>query len=168
MATFLDVTGLQHFSNIFAFIFVWLLVFALLSYTKTLGGNNFINALIGLFLGLFTLISPNVSGAIIAVAPWAALVFVFGILMLIAGNMFGGVDLGATSAFRTIFFTLIIIAFIVGILAYARDKMDVPDEINEESDFSDLTNVFFHPKFIGVVFVLVIAVFTVGFLTTKS
>ncbi len=168
MATFLDITGLQYFSNLFAFLFVWLVVYALLTYTRALGGNNLINAVLGLLIGLFALFSPEVTGAIVFVAPWFALIFVFGMLIMVAANMFGVSDLGAASGFKSIFFTLLIIAFIVGVLVYARDRMDVPDEINEQSDFSKITNVLFHPKFIGMVFVLIVAVFTVALLTTKS
>lgn len=169
MATFLDVTGLQHFGNLFAFIFVWLIVYALLSYSKALGNNNVINALIGLILGLFTLFSTTVTGAIIAIAPWFGLLFVFVILITVAGNMFGvGSDLTSTSAFKTIFITLVVIFVIVGFLVYARTNVDVPEEINEDSDFSKVTNILFHPKIIAMVFIMIIAVFVIALLTSKS
>jgi hypothetical protein len=169
MATFLDVTGLQHFSNLFAFIFVWLVVYALLSYTRALGNNQLIHALIGLIIGLFALFSPVVTGAIIFIAPWFALVFVFAMLIMVVGNMFGvGSGISSYPTLRGIILTLLIIVFVVGILVYARDQMSVPEEITEKSDFSKITNVIFHPKFMGMVFILIIAVFTIGLLASKS
>jgi hypothetical protein len=169
MATFLDVTGLQHFSNLFAFIFVWLIVYAMLTYTKALGGNQLINALIGLIIGLFALFSPTVTGAIIYIAPWFALIFVFVMLVMVAGNMFGaGADIGGSPAFKGGILALLVVVLVVGVLIYAREQMEVPEEITEKSDFSKITNVLFHPKFIGMVFILVVAVFTVGLLASKS
>ena len=167
MATFLDVTGLQYFSNLFAFLFVWLVVYALLAYTKALGDNHLIHALIGLIIGLFALFSPTVTGAIIFIAPWFALIFIFVMLVMVAGNMFGTADIGAFPAFKGILLTLIVVVLVVGVLIYARDQISVPDEITEKSDFSKITNVLFHPKFIGMVFILVVAVFTVGLLASK-
>jgi hypothetical protein len=167
MATFLDVTGLQYFSNLFAFLFVWLIVYALLSYTKALGNNQLIHALIGLIIGLFALFSPTVTGAIIFIAPWFALIFVFVMLIMVAGNMFGATELGSASAFKGIILALMVIILIVGVLIYAREQISVPEEITEKSDFSKIINVLFHPKFIGMVFILIVAVFTVALLASK-
>ena len=167
MATFLDVTGLQYFSNLFAFLFVWLIVYALLAYTKALGDNHLIHALIGLIVGLFALFSPIVTNAIIYIAPWFALIFVFVMLIMVAGNMFGATDIGTSPAFRGIILALLVIILIVGVLIHVREQISVPEEITEKSDFSKITNVLFHPKFIGMVFILVIAVFTVGLLASK-
>ncbi len=169
MATFLDVTGLQYFSNLFAFIFVWLIIYALLAYTKALGNNQLIHALIGLIFGLFALFSPVVTGAIIFIAPWFALIFVFAMLIMVAGNMFGvGALSNTASSLRGIILTLLVVVLVVGVLVYARDQMSVPDEITEKSDFSKITNVLFHPKFIGAVFILIVAVFTIALLASKS
>ena len=168
MATFLDVTGLQYFSNLFAFLFVWLVVYALLAYSRALGNNHLIHILIGLIIGLFALFSPTVTGAIIVIAPWFALIFVFAMFISIAGNMFGATDIGGAPAFRGIVLTLVLVILVVGVLIYAREQISVPEEINEKSDFSKITNVLFHPKFIGMVFILIVAVFTVGLLSSKS
>ena len=39
MVTFLDVTGLEHFSSIFVFLFVWIVVYAILLWARILGEN---------------------------------------------------------------------------------------------------------------------------------
>jgi len=78
MATFLDVTGLEQFSNFFVFIFVWLTVYALLTYSKVIQ-NHAINIILGLIVGFFVLLSPIVSASIRYMAPWFA---VFLILIL--------------------------------------------------------------------------------------
>jgi len=168
MATFLDVTGLQYFSNLFAFLFVWLIVYALLAYSKLFAGNHMVHILIGLIIGLFTLFSPTVTGAIIVIAPWFALIFVFAMFIMVAGNMFGATDIGGSPAFKGIVLSLVLIILVVGVLIYVREQISVPEEIDEKSDFSKITNVLFHPKFIGMVFILIVAVFTVGLLSSKT
>ena len=168
MATFLDVTGLQYFSNLFASLFVWLIVYAMLAYTRALGNNHLIHTLIGLIIGLFALFSPTVTGAIIVIAPWFALIFVFAMFISIAGNMFGATNIGGSPAFKGIVMSLVLIILVVGVLIYVREQISVPEEIDEDSDFSKITNVLFHPKFIGMVFILIVAVFTVGLLSSKS
>lgn len=167
MATFLDVTGLSYFSNLFSFLFVWIIIYALLKWKKFLGDNDLLNALIGLIFGVFTIVNPTITEIIVFIAPWIALVFIFILFIEVAGGMTGGIGLGDSAA-KTIFFTLLIVIVIIGILIYARDKMDVPDEITEDSDMSKLNNVLFHPKFIGMVFILIVAVFTVALLTSRS
>ncbi len=168
MATFLDVTGLQHFSNLFAFLFVWLIIYALLAYTKAIGDNHLIHALIGLIIGLFALFSPIVTGAIIHIAPWFALILVFGMLIMVAGNMFGTTGIGVSPGLKGVILTLLIMVLVVGVLSYVRGQLSVPEEITEKSDFSKITNVLFHPKFIGMVFILMVAVFTIALLTSKQ
>ena len=167
MATFLDVTGLQYFSNLFAFLFVWLIVYALLAYTRALGNNQLIHTLIGLIIGLFALFSPTVTGVIINIAPWFALIFVFAMFINVAGNMFGATNIGGSPAFKGIVLSLVLVILVVGVLIYVREQISVPDEIDEDSDFSKITNVLFHPKFIGMVFILIVAVFTVGLLASR-
>ena len=167
MATFLDVTGLQYFSNLFAFLFVWLIVYALLAYTRALGNNQLIHTLIGLIIGLFALFSPTVTGVIINIAPWFALIFVFAMFINVAGNMFGATNIGGSPAFKGIVLSLVLVILVVSVLIYVREQISVPEEINEDSDFSKITNVLFHPKFIGMVFILIVAVFTVGLLASR-
>ena len=77
MATFLDIAGLQHFSSFFVFIFVWLAVYAILTYSKVLGDNKGIHIVMGLIIGLLVLFSPIATGTIEYIAPWFAVVLIF-------------------------------------------------------------------------------------------
>ena len=98
---------------------------------------------------------------------WFALIFVFIMLIMVAGNMFGATDIGTSSAFKGVILAIIVIILVAGVLINIRQQTDVPDEITEESDFSNIINVLFHPKFIGMVFILVVAVFTIALLAAK-
>lgn len=170
MATFLDVTGLEHFSSFFVFIFVWLAVYAILIYTRVLGGNKAISIVIGLLIGVFVLLTPIASGVIQYIAPWFAVIFIFVILISITSKMFGAADFESYSSLKWVVLVVIIIALIVGSLSYVRERTILPgdNETTEDIDFAKTTNFFFHPKVLGMLFVLLIAVFTIALLAGKS
>ncbi|MBI2652736.1 hypothetical protein HYX00_04695 [Candidatus Woesearchaeota archaeon] len=166
MATFLDVTGLKHFSSIFVFLFVWLVVFATLSWSKVLGENKFVITLVGLLLGVFTLLSPIATDVVASTAPYLAVVFVFIVLINVASKMLGGADVEAFPALRGVFLILIIIIIIVAVGVKIREQVDVPSETQQ--DLSKTINLIFHPTFLGTVLILAIAVFTIALLASRS
>src|SRR3989344_2756009 len=106
MATFLDVTALESFSNIFVFLFVWLAVYAILTYTKVLGQNQFINILIGLVMAIFVLFSQLATKIVLDIVPWMAVLLVF-----------------------------VVIAIIVGALSEVRQSVSVPGDNETSTDF---------------------------------
>lgn len=170
MATFLDVTGLEHFSSFFVFIFVWLAVYAVLIYTKIFGENKAISIIIGLLIGIFVLFSPIASGVIQYIAPWFAVIFIFIILISVVSKMFGAAGFESYSSLKWILLVVILITIIVGSLSYVREKTVIPgeNETGEDIDYAKTTNFFFHPKVLGMLFVLIIAVFTIALLANKS
>ena len=166
MATFLDVTGLKHFSSIFVFLFVWLVVFATLSWSKILGENKFVITLVGLLLGVFTLLSPIATDVIASTAPFLAVIFVFIILVNVASKMLGGADVEAFPALKGVFLILIIVIIVVAVGVKIREQVDVPSETQQ--DLSKTINLIFHPTFLGTVLILAIAVFTIALLASRS
>ena len=165
MATFLDVTGLQHFSSIFVFLFVWIVVYATLLWTKILGQNNFVNILVGLLLGLFVIISPLATGIIADIAPFLAVVFVFILLISIASKMLGG-DAAGFPALKGVLLVFIVLIVVIGAAVKIKSSVDVQQESSK--DFSKTINVIFHPKFLGVVFIFAVAIFTIALLASKG
>ena len=90
MATFLDVTALQSFSVVFVFLFVWIVVYAILLYTKVLGQNQWINVLIGLLVAFFVIISELATKVVREIAPIFAVVLVLVAIVTIASRIVGG------------------------------------------------------------------------------
>ena len=168
MATFLDVTGLQYFSNFFVFIFVWLAIYAILGYTKILGENKGIQIILGLVVALLVILSPIATGAIAFISPWFALVFVFLIFIMMALKVFGAstADLADSGQLKVAFLAFIFLILIVGIFAYIREQAAIPS--GEEIDYQKTTSIIFHPKVLGIVFVLLIAVFTIVLMAGKA
>ncbi|MBW2976865.1 hypothetical protein KY347_05455 [Candidatus Woesearchaeota archaeon] len=165
MATFLDMTALENFSVIFVFLFVWLVVYAILLYTKALGQNQVINVLIGLLVAFFVIISDLATLVVKQIAPVFAVVLVLIAIVSVSFGMFGNVDVGSIPAMKGIVFAILVIALIVGSLAVVRENIEVPER---GEDFGKMSTVIFHPTFLGVILILAIAVFTVGLLASKQ
>ena len=165
MATFLDVTALQSFSVIFVFIFVWLVVYAILIYTKALGTNQLINILIGLLTAFFVIISPLATLVVRQVAPIFAVVLVLIAIISIASGMFGDVQVESLNSLKWVVLVILIIALVVGTLSIRRENIDVPER---GEDFGKISTVIFHPNFLGMILIFVIAIFTVGLLASKQ
>ncbi len=164
MATFLDVTGLEHFSSIFVFLFVWIVVYATLLWTKLLGQNNFVNILVGLLIGIFVLISPLATDVIASTAPFLAVIFVFILLISIAASMLGG-NIESFPALKGILLVFIVIIVIIGAAVKVREKVNAQAETK---DISKTVNLVFNPTFLGTVLVFAIAVFTIALLASRS
>ena len=165
MATFLDVTGLSYFSNIFVFLFVWLVVFAVFSWVKVLGDNKFIHALVGLLLAIFVLISPIATSIVADIAPFIAVIFLFVVLISVASHMFGaGVD--AFPALKGVFIVFIVIIIVIAAGVKIREQVNVPSET--QTDLSKTINLMFHPTFLGTVLIFAIAIFTIALLASRG
>ena len=166
MATFLDVTTLQSFSVIFVFLFVVLTVYAILLYTKFAGQNQFINILIAIVIGIFVIISDLATSIIRQTAPVIGVLFVFIAILAVTGRMFGQASpIMDNSALKYIVLVIVIVSFIVGTFAIVRDKINVPER---GEDFSKTSTIIFHPNFLGLILIFLIAVFTVGLLASRQ
>ena len=165
MATFLDVTGLQYFSSIFVFIFVWLVVYATLLWAKVLGDNKFIGALVGLLLALFVLISPIATSVVADIAPFIAVIFLFIVLINVASAMLGA-NIEAFPALKGVFLVFIVLVIVIAAGVKIREKANVPSET--QKDLSRTVNLIFHPTFLGAILVFAIAVFTIALLASRS
>jgi hypothetical protein len=165
MATFLDVTTLANFSVIFVFLFVWLVVYAILLYTRVLGQNQFINILIGLVIAFFVIISEIATLVVKQIAPVFAVVLVFIAIVSIASGMFGNVQVESLGSMKWIVLVILIITLIVGSASVVRENIEVPER---GEDFGKISTVIFHPNFLGMILILLVAVFTIGLLASKQ
>lgn len=169
MATFLDISGLQQFSTLFVFIFVWLATYALLSYSKVLGENKLIHIVIGMVIGLFVLFSPIATGVVEYIAPWFAVVFIFVIFTTMALRLFGASGVESLGSLRIVTFVVLILVIFVGAMSYIRQEVTVPgDDDGTDVDYSKTTTILFHPKILGIIFIMIIAIFTIVLMAGKQ
>jgi len=166
MATFLDVTALENFSIIFVFLFVVIAVYAIMLYTKITGQNQFINILVALVFGFFVIISDIATLIIKQIAPVIGILFVFVAILGVTGRMFGhGSSIMESSVLKNIVLVIVIVSVIVGTLSIVRQNIEVPER---GEDFGKISTIIFHPNFLGLILIFLIAVFTVGLLAAKQ
>jgi hypothetical protein len=172
MATFLDVTGLAQFTNIFVFLFALIGIWALLAYYKVLGDNKLFQALIALAVSFFVLFSDTAVRLIASIAPWFAVLFLFIILITMASKMVSASDVFESSGLKSLVILVIIVSIVVGAAAEMRKDVTVPGD-NEtdpeyDRDYSQVSTVIFHPKILGMILIFAVAVFTVGLLISNK
>ena len=166
MATFLDVTALQSFSVVFVFLFVWLFVYAVLLYTHVLGRNQVISILVGVLAAFFVIMSDIATKVVKQIAPVFAVVLVLVAIVTIASRMFGETQTAFDApAMKYIVLVVLVVALIVGALAVVRENINVPET---GEDFSKTSTIIFHPNFLGMILIFLVAVFTIGLLAAKQ
>jgi hypothetical protein len=186
MATFLDITALGYFSSIFSFLFIWVIVFAVLEKVKIFGSNKGIHAIIGLSLAVLVLLSKTVTAVIAMMAPWFVLIFVFMLLVMMASMFLGASEQGVLKTLgekETGAITWILIIGIIVVLGSLGmtffSKPITGDAVNATTNTTVTTGgvggigssavwaTFLHPKVLGLVFLLLIATFTIRELATS-
>ena len=186
MANPLDVTLLSKFSVVFSMIFVFLIVYAALSYTKILGKNNAINALLGLITALLLLFAPSVSLVINTMIPWFVVFLIFIFLLLLLFRFMGASEsdiVKTMSKYKTIGYIIIVLSVIVflaalgtvffsteavkdnpelepGAASESGDALIEVGNIGDDPGVSTFWATFFHPKVLGFIFLMLIGLFT--------
>ncbi len=183
MASFLDITAIGYFSSIFTFLFVWVLVFAVLEKIKVFGTNKGIHAIVALSLAVLVLLSKTVTYVIANMAPWFVLFFVFILLVMMASMFLGASEKGVLSALgekETGAITWILVLGVVVVLGslgmsfFSKPLTGTAEANATAANASGVGGIgasafwatFLHPKVLGLIFILMIATFTIRELAT--
>jgi hypothetical protein len=185
MATFLDIGLFQHFKIIFPLLFVLVLIYALLEYTHFLGNNKAIHAFIALMFALMVSFSGIAIDSINNMAPWFVILFLFVIFSMLTFMSFGykTEDIMSTLVRKDFRWVLNIVGAVVlmivlgsvlsevskrggvGTYGSSNETAEVTSGTSQQSDAFYKT--LFHPKVLGMVFVLLVMTFAVSKITAK-
>lgn len=188
MVTPLEAGGLlQYFSVIFTFLLVMIFIYAIMEWTKMFGSSKGIHLIIGLIFGVFAIMIPDITELISVMIPWFVLLFIFSLLIIMAYKVFGASDddiLSALKGDRTIIWVVIIVSIIIVIASFSTvygqrllssdttDNAGVSDNSPTSTTTSSFSHnigaTFFHPKVIGLIFIFLVAVFTIAILGVSS
>ena len=189
MATPLDVGLLQKFDVIFPFIFVLVIVYAVIARTELFKEKQGIAFLLAFVLAVMTLFSSIAVKTINRMAPWVVILIVFSIFLFIAYQAMGigegkivetltGKEYGSTFAYWMLALLLIIAlgslssvvseekqftALAAGGNVSAAQAAAARGEAEEVGFWATL----FHPKVLGLALILLIAMFTIQKLASK-
>jgi len=172
MATPLDVGILAKFNIIFPFLLILIASYVFLTKTSWFKGKEAIAFVIAFILALMTLLSPITVRTINMMAPWFILFLVFVLFLLMAYQTVGVPESTITEIItkskysKDIFWWVLVIALIIGIgslasvISHKEPVTGLEEEIapTEETGFWQIVS---NPKVLGVVLVLLIAMFTI-------
>src|SRR3989344_1227023 len=86
----IDITGIYLFMPIFSFLFVFLIIYALLIKFKILGDSQFVNLLISFVISIFFMSFSGVDLYIRTLIPWFVVLLVCVFLILLIGGFASG------------------------------------------------------------------------------
>ncbi|MEM4246743.1 MAG: hypothetical protein QXR48_00245 [Candidatus Woesearchaeota archaeon] len=185
MATLLDIGLLQKFDVIFPFIFVLVIVYAVLTRTKWMENKQALAFLLAFVLAVMTLFSSIAVKTINRMAPWFIILVIFGILLILAYQAFGVkeetiLDVLTKSEYRHNFaWWVLALMLIIGIgtltsvvseekqftkLAAGENVTGIPAEGEQIGFWATI----FHPKVLGLALILLIAMFTIQKLSSTD
>jgi len=174
MASVLDLGIMNYFIPAFIFILVFVIVGALLEKSGFFGKNKVVNWTIALAASVLFLVIPEMRTLVTTVTPFFIMLMVFLVLLLLIFLFMGfsGPDIVKVIAEHEIIaWTIILLA--LGIMGYAITLVygDQIHAITSPTDDAggleqEIGQIIFHPKVIGVVFILLIAALAVKFIST--
>jgi hypothetical protein len=110
----IDVSGLNFFMPIFSFLFVFIVVYALLEKTKILAGTKFIHFLISFIVAIVFISFSSIEFYVRQIIPWAVvLIVILLFVLLIAGFSTKSLDKIMTPAFAWVFIGILILVFLI-------------------------------------------------------
>lgn len=174
MATFLDAFSvLQNFSAIFTLLFVFALVYGLLTYSKFLGEHNPFNAVIAIALAILFILSKTLVKTFEYVAPWFVMCVVFAMFIIMAFRFMGSSEADITHVIKmpiTIVIALVVITFIFVLSMGQVFKENTAMNLTSESTAFPIKwgHTLQNPKLLGVIAILFMAVWMIYFLTGKN
>ncbi len=190
MASLLDVGLFENFATLFAMLFVFVMVYAILQSTKALGEHKGINAIIAFVVAIMLLLAPKVSQTIVLMAPWFVLMFIFIVFTLVIYRLLGADDADIKTAISgnkpTALYWIIIIAVIILIASLGKvyftgevdDDRERPviqlenrttiqtGDVGGEPGENTFWATLFHPKVLGLIIVMLTGVFAISMLTS--
>lgn len=191
----IDIGLLGHFAPIFSFLFVFIIVYAVLHHTRVLGENKIVQSALGLVVGLIFALYTDLTKLLFIMAPWFTVLFIFIIFLIAAYKIFGATDDNIRSVIQHhsgIQWTLAILAIIiiVGSLSavFSQKQLEIGTGVEAEkgaegallpgaeyggaptttSSFAqNLAATLYHPKTLGIAFILIIAALSIALLTRR-
>ena len=109
-----DISGLGYFLPILSFVFVFVIVYALLQNTKILGGITWIDLIIGFIIAVIFATMSSVEEYVETVTPWfVVLVIVIFFILIIVGMSQQNIGDVIGTKFVWVFIVLLILVFLI-------------------------------------------------------
>lgn len=167
----LDISGINFFMPVFSFLFVFIVIYAILFKTKVLGDNKFINSLVSFIMAIVFMSFSSMETYVRSVIPWFIVLVVILFLIMMVG-MFSTKEWD--KMFTKGFAWIVIVIFIVVFLIVAINVFNPifhPDRVFVQGDnpqvFSQLIYFIFYSNWAGTILLLIIGAVVAWFISKK-
>ncbi|MBR9676259.1 hypothetical protein GOV05_04580 [Candidatus Woesearchaeota archaeon] len=126
MSSFLDIQILGYFSKIFVFVLIFVLIYAVLSLTKLLGGKNNLDAIVALTVAFIVIFNQGFVDLVEFMIPWFVLMAIVILLILMNYKLFGGEGdvvsmLVGAGRHKTVVYWIITLSVIIVLMALSSN-----------------------------------------------
>ncbi|MEK6967152.1 MAG: hypothetical protein AABX51_00820 [Nanoarchaeota archaeon] len=187
MASILDLGLIDQFSSVFAVIFIFLIIYAVLEVTKILGQNPGVHGLIALLIALMSATQPSALKVISNFSPFYVVFIMFLVFLFMAASFSGfkpdeviaviGGKQGGAVVFLIV--TIVIMAFALSGV-YGQSFLESFSKGNSGNTGGNITGsdtstgsfsqnfgaTLFHPKILGMILIMLIGTFAIALLTS--
>lgn len=169
MATILDIGILDHFVPIFVFIFVFVLFYAVLLKTRILGENTGLIALVSFVVAFLFLVTRAATEFVQLITPWFVVLIIVAMCFLLIFMFLGIKPDAIASAVSTEGTVWLIVIVLLVLLGLAMTKVIGPsiaavtqeEGADEEGFMKSIWRIIFHPKILGILFILIVASYAI-------
>jgi len=175
MASILDIGLFEHFGPLFVFLLVFVFVYGILLKTQPFGDQKSIYGVFALASAFLVLFVPNLTHFVTIAAPFfvvfAILIFLFLLGFMALGHsgdsLFDYIKTDKVSNWGIFVIGIFILMFVFS-QVFGAGIADRGDGTSGEELENSIRDVLFHPKVLGVFFVLVISAFAVLLITQPA
>ena len=161
------VSSLIYVMPLLAFLFIFVVCFALFSKTKILGGSGVTNVLVSFLIAAMFVLNPPATKFTIATMPWiAVLIFVLLFVMLILAFVRGNIDdLVQSKIVALILVVAVLLVFLAAAVNVFGPLMSSIAAGNLEPVQGTSAELVFNPAVLGALILLIVAGVTYYFFT---
>ena len=169
----LDFSWLSYFLAIFGFLLVFVVVYAILTKTKILGENAFVNSITAFILAIiFITFSPGVQ-YIGAITPWFAILVVsLFFFLIIVGFSQKEIDKFMKPGITWVFIVILLIIFLISAIKVFNPVLGpyLPGASGDGADpiLLKVAKFAYSDRFLGGVLLLIIALIVSWIITKKA
>lgn len=181
MATLLDIGLLKGFSSIFPFLFVLVVMWAILLRVKMFSSNKSFAAMVAFLAAIAVMFSPIAIKTINLMAPWFVLLFIGIVFVMITYQVFGikeeaiigvltGTNYGENFGWAMFAIVgLIILGSLFTVLTEEKIEFRAGENVTlaDQTPMQYFTGIVTHPKVLGFIVIMLIALFTMQRLLEK-
>lgn len=166
----IDISGIYFFMPVFSFLFVFLIVYAILARTKILGDSAFVNFLVSFIMAIIFMSFSSLDLYVKTIIPWSIVLFISVFLvLLIAGLSTKELDKIMTKGFAWIVIIILLIIFLIAAIKVFNPVFH-PDLIitsGEGTSLVEQISYAYGGKVFGTILLIVIAIIVSWVLTRK-